>query len=274
MLRGKLLSKLPLTYTQKRFKEVTPCWLPICGVEIKKIPRTNTEKCRVASFLAKHYFPDEPVLVAAGLNSEKPNPGILQYLLTGMNDDMALYAMVQESREILGVAIARSTTPTTVYELRSYADKLGMNTARRYMHFLSQVEERANIYKSFQTEKSWSIDLLAVNKLFRRRGIAKMLLDGMKDMATRNKSFEVMHFTASNLYGSQAAYKCGGLKSHFKRPLSSYKDALGVPWITRELCVPHTSIEVFTRNLKAALPPEKKPEPTCYRYGLEKYDEV
>ncbi|CAA9994213.1 unnamed protein product, partial [Nesidiocoris tenuis] len=93
--------------------------LPICGVEIVKIPRANSEKCRVGAFLAKNFFPDDPIMKASGMTAT--DPAILQYYLTLMNENMSLYAQVPDSREILGVAINSKNTITTQFELKSLA---------------------------------------------------------------------------------------------------------------------------------------------------------
>jgi len=253
----------------KKSRADVECFLPICNVEIRKAPATNAEKCRVGSFLAAHYFTDEPTLIAADLNSTSPDASLLQYFMSLMNDNKTLYALVQESRELLGVCVAHATTPTTIYELRTLAERFGNEKARRYMQFLAQLEERNNLYNTYRVDKVWTIDILCVNRIFRRRGLAKMLMMQQKRNA-QDAGFNIMRFDTANAYGQRVARSCNDMKILTSKSLSIYKDPRGVPWIQKPICEPHKSVDVLIGNLRPEVKKAEKKEPVCDDYGLKK----
>ncbi|KAF6203041.1 hypothetical protein GE061_003454 [Apolygus lucorum] len=261
-----------LVNTLWRFKSTAAppgCWLPICGVDVRRIPMSNSEKCRVASFLSKHFFPHDPIMKAAGL--KKTDPAILQYYLTLMNENMSLYAQVPDSREILGVAINSRNTLTTTFELKSLASRLASDEARRYMSMMSQVEERGNVFKTYQIDKAFTVEVLAVGERYRRRGIGQMLLEESVRQA-KNMNYPMVKASTGSSYAQRAALTCDLYKKHFSRPALSFRDDRGLPWVKHELCPPHQNVEVLISDIRPKAKDAGKKEVECDTYGLEKYD--
>ncbi|KAL1129419.1 hypothetical protein AAG570_013946, partial [Ranatra chinensis] len=149
---------------------------PICGVEVRQAPASSIEKCAVAEFLKTNFFPDDPVLKAAGFDPDKPDPALVDFFVQMMNDRITYYAQVQESKQIMGILIGHVTTPTTIHELKILADRLRNDTARRYIHYLAQLEERANVYTMMNVDKLLKIEVLCTARPYRRRGVCKQLL--------------------------------------------------------------------------------------------------
>uniref|UniRef100_A0A0A9Y3I9 RNA-directed RNA polymerase L n=1 Tax=Lygus hesperus TaxID=30085 RepID=A0A0A9Y3I9_LYGHE len=258
--------------TLSRFKSTAAppgCWLPICGVDIRRIPMSNSEKCRVASFLAKNFFPHDPIMKAAGL--KKPDPAILQYYLTLMNENMSLYAQVPDSREILGVAINSRNSLTTTFELKSLASRLATDEARRYMSMMSQLEERGNVFKTYQIDKAFAVEVLAVGERYRRRGIGQMLLEESVRQA-KNMKYPMVKASTGSSYAQRAALTCELYKKHFSRPALSFRDDRGLPWVKHELCPPHQSVDILIADVRPKAKAADKKDIECDTYGLEKYD--
>lgn len=92
--------------------------MPVCGVVVRRIPLEDVrEKCRVNSFLMENLFKDDPLMMAAGMKKNPPDPGLIQYYTRAINEGFSLYASIDRTREIIGVCINRITSPSTFKEM-------------------------------------------------------------------------------------------------------------------------------------------------------------
>lgn len=233
-------------------KKVKDCWTPICGVVIQRIrPDDPREKCRVTNFLKNNLFQDDPLMIAAGVHRNEPDPGLIQYYTKCINENNSLYAIVQNSKEIIGACINRKGSSRTGGEMKRTAKGMVYDETTRYFQLLSTVEERVNVYNSYNVRDGLSIECLCTGRAFRQRGVAKLMLMGVTDMVKSDKKFTLIKFATANKYGGHAAHSCAGMRLHASRNPLEYRNEKGEQIIYDELPLPHKNLEVYVASMRA-----------------------
>ncbi|XP_014272523.1 uncharacterized protein [Halyomorpha halys] len=232
-------------------KKVQDCWVPICGVVIRRIrPDDPREKCRVTNFLKNNLFSDDPLMIAAGLHRNDPDPGLIQYYTKCINENNSLYALVQNTKEIIGACVNRKGTPRTAAELKRAAKGMVYQQTSRYLELISTAEERISVYNSYDVKEGLSIECLVTGREFRQRGIAKLMLKAVLDMTKGDGRFPLIKFMTANTHGGHAAHACGGMRLHASRNPIEYRNDKGEQFIYDELPLPHKNLETFVAILK------------------------
>ncbi|XP_069705099.1 arylalkylamine N-acetyltransferase-like 2 isoform X3 [Periplaneta americana] len=204
------------------------------------------DKERIADFLRKHYYPDAPMHIASGASPNRKTDEIigLKYLSQGTS----FLAVSKDGGHILGTAINYDTYPKTkdVPE-DSFAKSLTNEAYIKVENLVHHLEDKADIWNLTGADRGLYIQILAVDRAARGKGIAKALTERTFNLA-RSMDYPMIWIMCHNMYSIRLA-RSMGMHAAYTLPFSEYKDNNGK--LIMNIPYPNTECVVFVHKLNS-----------------------
>ncbi|KAG6447848.1 uncharacterized protein LOC115442007 [Manduca sexta] len=177
----------PTNMAFKRFKRVSPC--DIClnhpdkkpCFDIRNVSVELGNQCHakmIRSFLYTHYWPREPSVVALWMSLNCPYLDILTDKYSHSGDRFLAFERIPRTgeRKLVGVCVANQVHPWMIDELEEWAHYTASHPERNRMYFCAHCLKSPNLFRKYNVDYIYDIEVLATAAEVTGQGVATLLL--------------------------------------------------------------------------------------------------
>ncbi|CAH2063919.1 unnamed protein product, partial [Iphiclides podalirius] len=208
-------------------------------------------------FLYTHYWPREPSVVSLWMSSDSPYLDILTDKYSNSGDRFLAFEAIDRTREsrVVGISVAYKVFPWMIDELEEWAQATYATPDRTRMYFMAYCLKCADLFKKYNAEFIYDIEVLGTDAELAGRGIGKLLLEAALKHG-EDLGYTVAQVIAVNHYASKTCSKCG-MKLEWSMKYDEYVDRTGHQvFFPRR---PHTAVSVYSKFFE----PSKQKEEPC-----------
>ncbi|XP_034825522.1 uncharacterized protein [Maniola hyperantus] len=220
-----------------------PCF-NINNVSIERGNQCHAKLIR--SFLFTHYWPREPSVVGLWMCLNSPYLETLTDKYSNTGDRLLAFEFIQRTKEkkLIGVCVANKTFPWMVDEYQDWAHYTISNAERNRMYFIAHCLQSPNLFKKYNVNYLYDIEVLGTCSEVMGQGVAALLLRTALEHAEELRH-PLAHVISVSHYVSKICEKCG-MKREWSMAYSDFTDDSGQQvFFPRR---PHLTVDVYTKH--------------------------
>ncbi|XP_011195599.2 arylalkylamine N-acetyltransferase-like 2 [Zeugodacus cucurbitae] len=180
------------------------------NIQIRLIELNDRDE--VLNFLRKHFYPDEPFMIASA--QKHPDPEDEEFNISLIAHGTCLMAVQQETvnsilkERIVGVVLSGPKCSDEAEHLFKEAARLGSTTWGKTIGILAHAERDSNVYERYNADRALHIYASAVDGRFRGRAISMRLKEKLKELA-RQLGYPLLTTDCTSFYSAKVSERMG-----------------------------------------------------------------
>ncbi|XP_021187473.2 uncharacterized protein LOC110374193 isoform X1 [Helicoverpa armigera] len=252
----------------KRFKRQSPCDYILIPkdkkpcFDIRNVTIERATECHsrmIRSFLYTHYWPREPSVISLWMPINSPYLDILTDKYSHSGERLLAFERIPRTseRKLIGITIANRVYPWMIKELVEWAHCTPSKPERHRMFFCAHCLQSPNLFKKYNVDYIYDIEVLGTSADVTGQGVGTMLLKTILASA-RELRHPVVQVVSKSQYTSRICEKCG-MKRVWAMDYTEFVDDCGQRvFFPRR---PHHTVGVYVKYFD----PKKGMELPCKR---------
>ncbi|XP_073967546.1 uncharacterized protein [Choristoneura fumiferana] len=244
-----------INQTFKRFRKPSPCDLvppdrkpcfDICNCSVERGNKCHARM--ISAFLYEHYWTREPSVIGLWMDIHSPYIKILTDKYSYSGDRLLALERLPRTteRKLVGVSVGNKIFPWEPDELEEWAHATRSLPERHRMYFTAHCYRSPNIFKKYNVQYIYEVEVIATAAEVTGQGVGKLLLTTALEHAHELR-IPMVQVTSVSAYTSKICEKVG-MKKEWSMKYSEFVDDAGQRvFFPRD---PHHTVTVYIKKFE------------------------